>query len=215
MIFSDFIRAHPERAVACDCPTARRVCREIALCSSHAGWTSARRRLRSRCAARVISAHIDHVSKDPDCQSRGDRLPRQRDRAATRRAHSRRVLRRGRRQPARSARRRGGAPRAGARARELPARRSHPAGGTGHRRPGDPPGLRLPLRERVVRAGLRRCRDRVHRAAAVRDPRDGQQERGQGADGARQGAAGSGLPRRGAGSADSCMRRPTRSAIRC
>ena len=47
----------------------------------------------------------------------------------------------------------------------------------GDRRAGRPPGLRLPERERGLRAGLRRRRPRLHRPAAVGDPGDGLQGR--------------------------------------
>ena len=43
----------------------------------------------------------------------------------------------------------------------------------GERRAGDPPGLRLPVRERGVRRGVRARRHRVHRSAAGGDRRDG------------------------------------------
>ena len=47
--------------------------------------------------------------------------------------------------------------------------REDPRGGEGHRRAGDSPRLRLPVRERRLRRGLREGRHRVHRAAGVGD----------------------------------------------
>ena len=57
---------------------------------------------------------------------------------------------------------------AGAAARQLPALAAHPRRGEGHRRAGGAPGLRLPVGERGLRPGLRRCRPGVHRPAGQR-----------------------------------------------
>ena len=73
-------------------------------------------------------------------------------------AHGRRVQRRRRARAARRVVRRGVPARPAAAARQLPRRRAHPRDRAGVRRAGDPPGLRLPVRERGVRAGVRRRR---------------------------------------------------------
>ncbi len=139
------------------------------------------------------------VPQDPDRQPWRNRVPRHQDGAPPQRAHGRRVLRGRRERTPHAPRRRGGADRPAPGARELPRHRAH------HRRRaedgcgGDPPRLRFPVRERGVRAGVRGCGHRVHRAADRRDPRDGQQERRQVADGEGAGAAGAGVSRRSAG----------------
>ena len=119
--------------------------------------------------------------------------------AATARAHGRphrgRVLRRRRERQARARLRRGGAHRRQRAQGQLPALGTHPRGRQGHRRAGDPPGLRLPERERGVRAGLRRRGPGLHRPAAVGDPGDGAEGRVQAADGKGRRAAGARLPR--------------------
>ena len=61
---------------------------------------------------------------------------------------------------------------------ELPARRPDHRGRATTRRRGDSPGLRLPLRTRVVRARGARRRARLHRAAGRSDRGDGQQDGG-------------------------------------
>ena len=75
----------------------------------------------------------------------------------------RRLQRRGCRRSARAGGRRGLPHRPGRGRAVLPRRGCDPRRGEGCRRPGDPPGLRVPVRERGVRRRLRRCRDRVHR----------------------------------------------------
>ena len=70
----------------------------------------------------------------------------------------------------------------------------------GHRRAGDPSGLRLPVRERRIRRRLRGSGPGVHRPAGIGDARDGLQVGRQVADGKGQRAAGAGLPRRRPGS---------------
>ncbi len=69
-------------------------------------------------------------------------------------------------------------------------------GGAADRGGGDPPGLRLPERERRLRRGLRGGRARVHRAPGAGDPGDGQQVGRQGDDGSGRRAVGAGLSRR-------------------
>ncbi len=63
-------------------------------------------------------------------------------------------------------------------------------------RPGDPSRLWLSLRECRFCRGLRRSRHRLHRPAALGDPRHGLEIRGQGADGKLRRAACAGLSRR-------------------
>ena len=77
--------------------------------------------------------------------------------------------------------------------------RAHHRGRASQRRAGDPSRLRLPVGERGVCAGLRRCRHRVHRTAGTRDRRDGLEERVQGHHGQSRRAAGARLPRRSTG----------------
>ena len=62
-----------------------------------------------------------------------------------------------------------------------------------------PSGLRLPLRERGLRRGLRASRHRLRRAAAGRDPRHGAEGPRQGADGEGRRAGRARLSRRQAG----------------
>jgi dienelactone hydrolase len=107
-----------------------------------------------------------HVQEDPDRQPRRDRLPRGRHRAPPGHPHRGRVLRR----------RRPGPPCAppADEAVHRPAPRRATATCTssasstprGQRRAGGAPGLRLPERERGLRAGLRRRRPGLHRPAA-------------------------------------------------
>ena len=73
------------------------------------------------------------------------------------------------------------------RRRELSGRRSRPRGRVPHGRRGDPPGLRLPRRERRVRRALRGGRHRLHRADARSDPRLRPQAHGARAGDARRG----------------------------
>ena len=65
------------------------------------------------------------------------------------------------------------------------------------RRRGDPPRLRLPGRERGVRAGLRGGRHRLHRPARERDRRDGLEDQGARADARRRRADRAGHDRPG------------------
>ena len=62
---------------------------------------------------------------------------------------------------------------------ELPVDRAGARGGRAHRRAGDPPRLRVPVRERRVRPRLREGRRRLHRPAGRRDRGDGRQDPGQ------------------------------------
>ena len=64
-------------------------------------------------------------------------------------------------------------------ARELPGHRRASSQRRAQRRRGDPPRLRLPLRERRFRRGLRGRRARLHRPAARGDAPDGRQDRRQ------------------------------------
>ena len=68
---------------------------------------------------------------------------------------------------------------------ELPERREDPRRRQALGRGGDPPRLRLPGRERAVRAGLRGRGDRVHRPAGERDRGDGLEDAGARADAGR------------------------------
>ena len=161
-----------------------------------------------------VSADVPH---DPDRQSRRDRLPRHPHRAAPRHPHRRGLLR-GRcatrctsrmadeAVPDRRRRRR-------ATAICAPTASSTPPAPAGAR--GDPSRLRLPVRERRLRRGLRRGRHRLHRPAAGRDPRHGQQGGGQGADGAGRRAGGARLSRRGPGRRACSPPRPRASASPC
>ena len=97
-----------------------------------------------------------------------------------------------------SARRRGLQPRRRPGGRELPERREDPRRRHARGRRGDPPRLRLPGRERAVRAGLRGRRDRVHRPARERDRGDGLEDARARADA-------------GGGRADRARARPSRS----
>ena len=118
-----------------------------------------------------------HVQEDPDCQPRRNRLPRHQDRQEDGHRHRGRVLRgRPRRAPRRTGRR-GGVHRPGAQPRELPGGRQDHRGLQGHRRAGRAPGLRLPVRERGLRAPRRGRRHRLHRPEALLDRRDGRQDR--------------------------------------
>ena len=141
------------------------------------------------------------VHEDPDRQPRRDRLPRHRaPRAAwasrTVAVYSDADAQRAHVAIADEAVRIGPAPAA----RQLPARRSDHRRGEGDRRAGDPSRLRLPVRERAFRRGLRARGHRLHRPAAGGDPRDGLEGRGQGADGEGRRAAGARLSRRRPGS---------------
>jgi hypothetical protein len=60
-------------------------------------------------------------------------------------------------------------------ARQLPEHPAHHRGGRDHGRRGDPPGLRLPGRERGVRRDLRALRHRLHRSVGRADPAHGRQ----------------------------------------
>ena len=83
-------------------------------------------------------------------------------------------------------------------------------------RGGDPSGLRFPVRERGIRRGLRTSRYRLHRAAAVRDPRDGLEIGRKGTDGEGRRTADARISRRQPGSRAFCSAgKRTRSAIRC
>ena len=84
-------------------------------------------------------------------------------------------------------------------ARILSARRQDHRGGEGDRRRGDPSGLRLPLRERRLRAGGDRCGPDLGRAEAGQHPRHGPQGRGQEVDGRGRRAGDARLSRRGPG----------------
>ena len=169
---------------------------------------------RAACAGDLVAGNR-YVQQNPDRQPRRDRLPRRRHRAAHGHQDRGRVLRRRRECQARERLRRGGAHRRQRAQGQLPALGTHHRGGQGHRRAGDPPGLRLPQRERGVRAGLRRGRAGVHRPAAVGDPGDGPEGRVQAADGKGRRAAGARLPRREPGHRRCCGARPTASATRC
>ena len=77
------------------------------------------------------------------------------------------------------------------------------------------PGLRLPVRERGVRGGVRRRGRRVRRSAARRDRGDGLEVRGEDDHGEGERAAGARLPRRRPGSGAAGARGRRASAIRC
>ena len=77
--------------------------------------------------------------------------------------------------PPRPLRRRGGVHRPAALARELPQHPGHPLRGGDHPGRRHPPRLRLPLRERRLRRGLRELQDPLHRPPAGDAAPDGQQ----------------------------------------
>ena len=81
---------------------------------------------------------------------------------------------------------------------ELPQHAGDHRRGRGHRRRGDPPGLRLPVRERRLRRARREERLRVHRPDARIDPHDGRQGLGQAGDDQGRRALRAGLGRRAA-----------------
>ena len=93
------------------------------------------------------------------------------------------VLFRGRpRRQVRQAGRRVRLHRPGAVAAELPQHAGDHLRGRGHRRRGDPPGLRLPVRERRLRRARREERLHLHRPDARIDPHHGRQGVGQAGD---------------------------------
>ncbi len=136
---------------------------------------------RERPAGAVRRAAVRHqgavsmFKKHPDRQPRRDRAARALRVQGTGHQHRGRVLR-GRREPAsRAFRRRGRVHRTGPQRRQLPQRARDHQRGRDHRRRGHPPGLRLPLGERVPGGGLRGLPHPVHRARAARDSPDGGQ----------------------------------------
>ena len=164
---------------------------------AHGVWVPAFARTTARQASRLRASR--HVQQDFDRQSRRDRVPDHPHRTTARRAHGCGLFD-GRRQG--DACRHGGrgAPdRAAAAARELSVDPPHPRSGARERRAGDPSGLRLPGGECGFRRGLRRCRDRVHRAERRLDPRHRRQGQRQGPDGTRRHPDRARLSRRGAG----------------
>ena len=94
----------------------------------------------------------------------------------------------------------------GACARQLSEHRPDTGGGARKRRRGDPSGLRVPVRERRVRAPLCGGGPGVRRPDRRDDRGDGLEIRRQGADGEGGRAAGAGLSRRRAGRSDACKR---------
>ena len=109
--------------------------------------------------------------------------------------------------------RRGVSARPAAAARELSRRRRDHRHREEDRRAGDPSRLRLPVRERALRGGVRAGRHRVHRPAADGDRGDGLQVGGEADHGRREGPARSRLPRRRPGSRRCSRAKPPRSAI--
>ena len=114
-------------------------------------------------------------------------------------AHHRGLFGGRRRRAARAAMRRGPSDRAGAGRRKLSRHRPDDRGGAAVRRAMHSSGLRLSVRERRVRRGLRQGRHRLRRAAAVGDPRHGTEGQRQGADGEGRRAGRAGLSRRAPG----------------
>jgi enoyl-CoA hydratase/carnithine racemase len=111
--------------------------------------------------------------QDSDCQPRRNRLPRHQDGPPHGHPHRRRLFR-GRCQRApRAPRRRSRAASARPRRASPICRRQNSSTPPAHRRPGGASRLRLPLRERPFRRGLRRQRHRIHRPAGLGDPRHG------------------------------------------
>ena len=88
----------------------------------------------------------------------------------------RRLLDRRRALASRQARRRGGLHRPAAVQAELSQHRQHPLGRRHHRRRRDPSGLRISLRERGVRAPLRRVQDHLHRPDRREHRGDGRED---------------------------------------
>ena len=109
--------------------------------------------------------------------------------------HGGRVLRCRRARQPRARLRRSGPPRRQRAQGQLPALGEDPRSRQGHRRAGRAPRLRLPERERGVRAGLRRRRPGLHRPAALGHQGHGPEGRVQAADGKGRRAAGARLPR--------------------
>ena len=156
-------------------------------------------------------------AQDPHRQPRRDRLPRHQDRAPPGHAHGRRVFRR--RRAMRVTR---GSPTRRCCIGPPPARESylridahHRRGRSRPAREAIHPGLRLPVRERGVRRGVRSERRSSSSARRRGDPRHGQQERREGADGEGRRAAGARLPRRRPGRDAAAERGRRASAIRC
>ncbi len=142
------------------------------------------------------------VREGPDSQSRRDRDPGRPHAEGDGHPLGRCLLRNRPRRAARARGRRGLPDRPRRARRELPEHRQDHRYGEGGRGRGDPPGLRLPRRERRLRPRLRRGRDRLHRTAAGGDRRDGLEDagardhgRGRGADRARRHRAGQGRRR--------------------
>ena len=129
--------------------------------------------------AGIAALRCGHVHIRPDRQSRRDRLPHHPHRASGSGCARSRSIRR----PTRGALHvrladEAHRDRPGAGARELSARStSIIAAAQATRRRVHPSRLRLPVRERRLRRGLRRRRHRLRRAAARRDPRHGPEGR--------------------------------------
>ena len=111
---------------------------------------------------------LSDVPKNPDRQSRRDRLPRDPHRAADGDCDGRGLFRGRCRRAACRDGRRGAADRPAAAARELSQYRRDHRGGTRQRRRGGASRLRLSVGKRRIRRGLRRRRDRLHRPVARR-----------------------------------------------
>ena len=124
-----------------------------------------------RCGYNARRHESPHREPRRDRRARHPRVPR----AGL--SHRRRLLRARPRRAARRLRRSGHADRPRAVARELPAHRPHPRRGEEERRRGDPSRLRLPRRERRLRARVPRRRPALHRPVAGVDRRDGLEDR--------------------------------------
>ena len=155
-----------------------------------------------------------HVQEDPDRQPRRDRLPRHQDGAANGHRHGRGLFRGRSRRAPRRARRRVRLHRPGAEPRVVPVDGPNHRRLQGDRRRSGPPRLRLPVRERGLRAARRGRGHRLHRAQARVDRGDGRQDRLQEAGGGGRGQHDPGSQRGDRVSASSPSRSRARSATR-
>ncbi len=133
--------------------------------------------MRGRRWAKKNAGAKHNVHQDPDCQPRRDRLPHHQDRAPHGHRDRRRLLGGGPRRPACRACRRSRLHRSAGLARLVSRQGQDHRRVQGDGRPGRASRLRVPVRERGVRARPRGRRHRVHRAEARVDRGDGRQDR--------------------------------------
>ena len=137
-----------------------------------------------------------HAQLGPHRQSRRNRLPHRAHSQRARHAHHCGLFVRGRAGPASAPLRRGPSHRPRGTARELSRRREIDRSREEDRSRMRSPRLRVPVRERGFRRGLRPRRSRIRRSACRGDPRDGAQGPRQGADGESRRSSGARLSRR-------------------